>query len=271
MRLRVQHKTVYRYAEPISYSVQALRLTPQAHQGMAVIRWAVRTASRKALPSFVDGFGNLTHTISTAKPHGELSVSVEGEVETQETHGVIRGATETLPPAFFMRLTPHTTAEAEVLALIAAIGPKGNSLTRLHRLMSEIHRRVEYRTGVTDTATTAAEALRQGSGVCQDHAHAFIAAARQMGYPARYVSGYLWTQDAADGVDAGHAWAEAFVEDLGWVGFDAANGICPTEAYIRCAIGLDYWSASPVRGIWRGDAEEYLSVRVKVDQIGAEQ
>ena len=119
--------------------------------------------------------------------------------------------------------------------------------------------------------TTAADALARGFGVCQDHAHLFIAAARLIDIPARYVSGYLWTGVDAQPFDASHAWAEAFVPELGWVGFDPANRICPTENYIRVAVGLDYSAAAPVRGLRRGPAEESLDVEVQVRRQGGDQ
>ena len=111
-------------------------------------------------------------------------------------------------------------------------------------------------------ATTAGEALRSGAGVCQDHSHVFISAARVLGIPARYVGGYLWTGQPES--EASHAWAEAYVEDLGWVGFDPSNRICPTEAYVRSSIGLDYAAAAPIRGVRRGNAAERLAVSISV-------
>jgi len=138
-------------------------------------------------------------------------------------------------------------------------------------LMHAVRDRVEYRLGLTDVLTPAADALAAGAGVCQDHAHVFITAARVLGVPARYVSGYLWTGGPEQQVEASHAWAEAFVDDLGWVGFDAANRTCPSETYIRASIGLDYWSAAPVRGVRRGAAAEQLTVRVRVEQASVEQ
>jgi transglutaminase-like putative cysteine protease len=130
--------------------------------------------------------------------------------------------------------------------------------------MERVRDRVDYRTGVTDTMTTAAQALASGAGVCQDHAHLFIAAARVLNVPARYVGGYLWTGKDDAEYEASHAWAEAYIEDIGWVGFDPSNRALPSEAYIRTAIGLDYWSAAPVRGVWRGDGDEALAVKVRV-------
>ncbi len=139
--------------------------------------------------------------------------------------------------------------------------------------------RVEYVKGATDAHTEAAEALADGKGVCQDHAHIFIAAARTLAIPARYVTGYLVMhgdgpdpdEEAADTAeaapaDAHHAWAEAWVEALGWVGFDVANRVCPTDHYVRLACGLDASYAAPIIGSRRGGGGEKLEVSVAVQQ-----
>jgi transglutaminase-like putative cysteine protease len=129
----------------------------------------------------------------------------------------------------------------------------------------EVGRRIAFEPGATDTQTAAEEALARARGVCQDHAHVFIAAARHLGFPARYVSGYLLLDGQAAQV-ASHAWSEAHVEGLGWVGFDAANGISPDTRYVRLATGRDYRDAMPVSGIILGTAAERLAVRITVEQ-----
>jgi transglutaminase-like putative cysteine protease len=130
--------------------------------------------------------------------------------------------------------------------------------------------RVEYVPGATGAHTGAAEALGDGKGVCQDHAHIFISAARTLGIPARYVTGYLVLDDPGP-APAHHAWAEAYVEALGWVGFDVANRICPTERYVRLACGLDAGYTAPVVGSRRGGSGESLNVCVAVQQQSAQQ
>jgi transglutaminase-like putative cysteine protease len=139
-------------------------------------------------------------------------------------------------------------------------------------MMGAIRDRVDYRVGATSAATTASEALTAGEGVCQDHAHIFIAACRAADVPARYVTGYLLMSDAAPEThDAHHAWAEAWVEGLGWIGFDVANRICPTDHYVRMATALDAYYAAPVRGTRRGGEAERLEVAVLVQQASAQQ
>jgi transglutaminase-like putative cysteine protease len=123
-----------------------------------------------------------------------------------------------------------------------------------------------FDTDPTQTTTTAAEAFKLRRGVCQDITHVFIAAARQIGIPARYIGGHFYRADGVIAQDAGHAWAEAYVEKLGWVGFDPTNGISATDAHVRVAAGLDYLGAAPVRGTRYGGSGETLKVAVHVDQ-----
>ena len=262
MRLQVRHQTAYRYSQPIVYAIQTLRLTPRPYEGLTVFNWRVKGEARGELPSFIDGFGNLVHCHTVNRPHGNAVITVEGEVETRATDGVVRGAPETLPPGYFLRVTPLTAADDRIRDLAAGANG-GNGVDRMQSLMEAVRERIDYRSGVTDTMTTAVEAAAAGAGVCQDHAHVFIAAARSLGVPARYVGGYLWAGGPVP-VEASHAWAEAFVADFGWVGFDPSNRTRPTEAYIRTAIGLDYWSAAPIRGVRRGEGDEDLDVRVRV-------
>jgi transglutaminase-like putative cysteine protease len=271
MRLNVRHHTVYAYSRPITYAIQTLRLTPRPHEGLSVYRWRVRSDSRKALPSFTDGFGNFVHSHSVNRLHETSTIFVDGEVETRDTGGIVRAAPETFAPLFYLRGTALTAATGEIpdFAQFAVAG--ATPMDRLMSLMDAVKIRVIYRSGITHPATTAAEALGCGVGVCQDHAHLFIAAARHMGFPARYVGGYVWTGDDPNEPQASHAWAEAYVADIGWIGFDASHGTRATEAHIRTAIGLDYWSAAPIRGIRRGEAEEKLDVEVQVLQSAAQQ
>lgn len=271
MRLHVRHQTAYHYSRPIAYAIQILRLTPQPHEGLSVLRWRIRGESRRALSGFSDGFGNLAHCHSVNHLHKSAAIFVEGEVETHETDGIIRGAIETLPPLFFLRETPLTTPSPEILDLAHDSAKGTTAIDRMTSLMLAINDKITWRTGITDAKTTAGEALTLGTGVCQDHAHVFIAAARGLGIPARYVGGYLWTGKEVGEYEASHAWAEAYLSDHGWVSFDPSNRTRSTEAHIRTAIGLDYWSAAPVRGIRRGDAEEKLAVKVQVMRTGASQ
>lgn len=269
MQLEIRHRTVYSYDQPIDYAIQALRLTPRDHDGQRVRGWRVTGESGRALPQIEDGYGNLVHHHCVNRPHELAEVVAEGRVETSDTGGVIAGVIEPFPPAFYLRDTAMTAVDdaLETLARETLDGRK--PLDGMHMLMETVRDRVAYETGATEVTTTAAEALAAGRGVCQDHAHIFIAGARSAGRPARYVSGYLATGAGGEEHEASHAWAEAWIEDLGWVGFDPANGVSPTPAYVRVAVGLDYRAAAPVRGLWRGAGEERLEVGVRVAQTDA--
>lgn len=260
MRIRVRHATSYAYDEPAHGVIQALRVTPGEHEGQRVLSWRVDVDVDGLMRQARDAFGNVLHLFYAEGAVTQLTVRVTGEVEVRETAGVVRGAPEPFPPATFLRPTPLTQADPALAAWADAITAE-DTLSRLHRLMGELARRMRFDAAVTGVETSAAEAFREGHGVCQDYAHVFIAAARRMGVPARYVSGHLSRPDAGE-QEAAHAWAEAYVPDLGWTGFDPANGVCPDQTYLRVAVGLDYLDAAPVRGARRGGGQERLNVAV---------
>jgi transglutaminase-like putative cysteine protease len=268
MRIRICHETVYRYESPPAGVIQVLRLTPRNHDGQYVTDWRIDLSRECRLDSQEDAFGNITHTFAAAGPFSELSVLVEGEVETQDTQGVVRGAIERFPPTLFLRETPLTAADAAIADYAREIrGRAGeDELAILHALVERLHLDIVYDTEPTHPATTASEAFALRRGVCQDHAHVFIAAARTLGIPARYAGGYFHRADGLVQQEAGHAWAEAFVPELGWTGFDPANGISPTDAHVRVAVGLDYLGAAPGRGSRYGGGAEALRVALRVDQ-----
>jgi transglutaminase-like putative cysteine protease len=147
----------------------------------------------------------------------------------------------------------------------------GTQLEQAHRLQDLVTARIAYRAGSTDGATTAAVALASGVGVCQDHAHVLIAAARGLGWPARYVAGYYLPEEDGVADAATHAWAEFWLDGIGWVGFDASNDLCPTDAYVRLCAGLDAFDAAPIRGHVQGASEEALDVSVRIGPGAAEQ
>jgi transglutaminase-like putative cysteine protease len=268
MRIRISHLTSYAYGTPANSVIQMLRLTPRNHDGQYVARWRIDVSTDCRLDPHEDAFGNLTHAFSTEGPFSELVVTVEGEVETRDTQGIMRGTVERFPPSLYLRATALTTPDAEIAAFAAASrdATDGNVLNLLHHMLERLHDDVAYDTDPIHAATTAAEAFTLKRGVCQDLTHIFIAAARSLAIPARYVGGYFHREDGVDEQEAGHAWAEAFVPGLGWVAFDAANGLCATDAHVRVAVGLDYLGAAPLRGTRYGGGGEVMSVKVRVDQ-----
>jgi transglutaminase-like putative cysteine protease len=268
MRLRISHLTSYRYETPATSVIQMLRLTPRNHDGQYVADWRIDVSADCRLDQHDDAFGNVTHAFTAEGPFSELSVLVVGEVETRDTQGIVRGAVERFPPGLFLRETALTSPGAEIADFAAASrdAAGGNALNLLHLMLERLHDEMTYDIDPTRAATTAAEAFALKRGVAQDLTHIFIAAARSLGIPARYVGGYFQRDDGVSEQDAGHAWAEAFVPELGWVAFDTANGLCATDAHVRVAVGLDYLGAAPLRGTRYGGAGEALSVKVRVDQ-----
>jgi transglutaminase-like putative cysteine protease len=269
MRIAIEHTTRYQFDADATYSIQSLRLTPAEFDGQKVLNWQIACTPEAEMTPTRDGFGNIMHLMTVEGPHRDIAITARGAVDVEDRAGVVQGLADSAPLRVFLRRTALTTPGPEIVSLAGA-SPADGTLAWLHGLMDRIRDRVEYRTGVTDAATTAAEALRAGHGVCQDHAHIFIAAVRVAGIPARYVTGYLLTDDTL-AAEAHHAWAEAWVNGLGWVGFDVANRVCPTDRYVRMGAALDAYGAAPIRGSRRGGGAEKLEVEVLVQQQSAQQ
>ncbi|MEZ5787408.1 MAG: transglutaminase family protein [Xanthobacteraceae bacterium] len=268
MRIHVSHETRYRYNVPLTRVIQALRVTPRSHEGQDIVNWRVEVSQDCKLDAQEDAFGNIMHTFTADGPLSELIVLVTGEVETQDMSGVVRGAVERFPPSLYLRETALTAPDDAIHDFARALAAE-NSRSRLdllHALLDAVNAEMTYDTDPTHASTTAAETFALKRGVCQDLAHIFIAVGRSLGIPSRYVGGYLRRSDGVTEQQAGHAWAEAYVPDLGWVGFDPSHGICTTDDFIRVAIGLDYLGAAPVRGARFGGAGEELAVSVHIDQ-----
>lgn len=268
MRIRISHATTYRYDAPPKSVTQVLRLTPRNHDGQYVCDWRIDLSQDCQLHQRDGAFGNVSHVFTAEGPFDQLTVTVDGEVDTQDTSGIVKGAVERFPPALYLRDTPLTEADAAIIAFADDTRDKAgpDQLNLMHALMLSVNEAMEFDTDPTHVATTAAEAFALKRGVCQDATHIFLAAARHLGIPSRYISGHFYREDDQSVQEAGHAWAEAYIDKLGWVGFDPTNGISPTEAHVRVAIGLDYLGAAPVRGTRYGGGGETLQVAVQVRQ-----
>ncbi|MNS09060.1 Transglutaminase-like superfamily protein [compost metagenome] len=269
MLIRIDHATTYSYQQAPRSIIQMLRLTPRPTEGQHIRRWDIETDVDARLRRREDAFGNIVHALYVDAPTERLTLRVSGEVETTDLAGAVRAGPERLSPLVYLRET-SLTARDKAISALATAQSRGGKLDRLHDLMRAIHKEMRFEIGATTASHTAAEALKLGRGVCQDYAHLFISAARCMGAPARYVSGHLFRSDGLSSQEAAHAWAEAYVEDLGWIGFDPANGICPTDAYVRVAVGLDYLGAAPVRGSSYGGGTEHLAVQLDVRDARAQ-
>lgn len=267
MRIRIAHETRYSYDAPTRSVQQVLRLTPRDHDGQHVVAWRVEPSVEGRLVAEEDHYGNRCHRFAPDVSTAEYTLTVRGEVETQDTAGLLRGTVERLPDAIYRRDTELTAADDAIRTFADdhAGGAELKPLDLCHRLLGAINRDITFDTSGTDAGTSAAQAFALRRGVCQDLAHIFLASLRHLGLPARYVSGYFHRADGVTEQEAGHAWAEVKIPGLGWVGFDPANGISTTDAHVRVAIGLDYLAAAPIRGSRRGGGTERLDVRLIVD------
>jgi transglutaminase-like putative cysteine protease len=264
MRIRIRHETSYRYLEPAKFAIQQLRLTPRNYDGQHIKSWRIDIDRDCRLIASEDAFGNIVHRFTAEGPFESITTMVEGDVTTFDTAGVASGAPERFPPTLYLRQTPLTAPSPAIVDFAhAAAANEGSALGSLHALLASIYEKMTFDLDATHAATTAAEVFEKKKGVCQDFAHLFVACARAIGAPARYVSGYYLRSDRSAQV-AGHAWAEAFVDDLGWVGFDPAHGVSPGEHHVRMAVALDYLSAAPIRGAHFGGAGETMEVKVRV-------
>jgi len=267
MRIRICQTTTYVYDTPPTGVTQMLRLTPRNHDGQYTLDWRIDVSRDCLLHQHEDAFGNITHSFTAEGPFDELTINVEGEVDTQETNGVVSGTLERFPPSLFLRETPLTPPDGGIIEFAEAVraDSPGEPLALLHALMSKLNDIVEI--DLAQATTNAAEAFKARRGSDRDLAHVFITAARHLGIPARYVGGHCFN-GTGSAREACHGWAEAHVDTLGWIGFDPAACICATEAYVRVAVGLDYLGAAPVRGQRFGGNGETEKTTVQVAQAG---
>jgi transglutaminase-like putative cysteine protease len=259
LRLSVQHTTRHAYAAPVIHGLQRLRLRPKPTHGQQVLEWEMRLEGAVPQAEYEDQHHNSTALVLVEPGVRELVISCSAVVETVGNSGIIGQHSGNMPLWCFLRQTRLTRPGPKLRTLVASLGAnsggdRADQLALLHALSDAVGDAVRYEAGQTDVATSAEEALAVGRGVCQDHAHIFISAGRLLDIPMRYVSGYL-KMDDRDEQEAGHGWAEAHVEGLGWVGFDVSNRLCPDERYVRVATGCDYREAAPVTGIATGTGE----------------
>lgn len=265
MRLSIKHTTYYKYDEPVPYGLLQIRLTPKSRESQKVEAWSNTIIGGKREATFEDEHANTVELISFDTDSTAVEIHSEGVVETTDTQGVVGQQAGFVPLWCFQRRTELTRTGPNVRRLLKRFEDPGEDIPRLHALSALVLEHVAYKPGRTDSSTPSEAAIGAGEGVCQDHAHIFITAARLLGYPARYVSGYLWMPDRVE-QEAGHAWAEVWVDGVGWIGFDVSNGKSPDDYYVRVATGLDSSEAAPISGTRLGSAGEAMSVTLQVQQ-----
>jgi transglutaminase-like putative cysteine protease len=260
MRLSILHRTTYRYASPVFYSIQHLRLTPREEPHQRTLRWRLKTpGTASAAP---DAYGNLVHTLALTQAHGDVQIEARGEVEIDPLDGGrLPDVPAGPPPLTFLAGTPLTEAD-DRLRDFAHSHLGRTDRDGLLGFAIAVSDAIAYQAGTTEVTSTAADALRLGRGVCQDHAHAFVAGCRVRGLPARYVSGYVHPGDAPHA--ASHAWADVYLPTTGWTSIDITHRRFASDHLCRLAVGRDYASAGPVRGVRIGGGDESLEVRVNI-------
>jgi transglutaminase-like putative cysteine protease len=263
MLLTIRHETLYRYTEPARYSIQQLRLTPRLEDHQRTLSWRIDAPGMRH--TFNDAYGNLGHTLTITQPHDEVRIIVEGRVEVEvPDRGRIRDSSNLSPLLF--TVPTHLTASNDALHDFALRSLPANAHSGdLLALAEAIRGSVAYRTGSTAVTSTAVDAFSLGQGVCQDHAHLFLACCHVVGVPARYVSGYI--DSGSTHRAESHAWIDAWIEEdgfAGWVSVDVTHAALQSDSLCRLAVGRDYDSAAPVRGIRRGGGSESLAVDVSV-------
>lgn len=267
MLLHIRHETYYRYDRPVKHSVQSLHLTPRRDAGQRTLEWSISAPGRRV--EQVDPYGNISHLLTIEEPHREIRLLVYGVVETSGTDAPQDAGA--LSPLAFLAPTALTAANEAVRAFAhQAVDGGADPLERAQRLAGAVCTAVHYKPGTSDVQDTAAVVFEAGEGVCQDHAHVFLAAARAIGMPARYVSGYLYTGDVTD--IASHAWVDVWAGDvLGWRSIDVTHQRPAVSVYCRLAVGRDYLDAAPVRGVRQGGGGEKMSATVLIADSAQQQ
>ena len=265
MKLLVRHQTVYRYEAAAGRVAMRLKLMPSDTHAQKVLEWQVSVNGEVVDGFHRNGLGEMEAIWIRHDRLDDAVIIAEGLVETRDANGVLGPMKRGVDPRYFLRETPLTRASDAIRDMALSLPDDDGPLSRLHALSTAVREAVAYRSGVTTSGTTAAESFAMGAGVCQDHAQIFIAGARAMGIPARYVSGYLLAEDD-DALHETHGWVEALVPDLGWVGFDPSNQICVTERYLRLASGLDADAAAPIRGSVTIVGDIWIDADVRIAQ-----
>ncbi len=262
MRLSIDHRTTYRFTAPQGRVVQLLRMTPPDTHDQTVADWHIAVDCDARVREHRDGFGNRTTMLYAEGPIERIEIAVTGEVVTSHSDGVLHGTFEPLPPRVFLRATPATESDDTIATFAREAWGEGDTLAGLHRLNAATKARFRLSRARPEPGLAAAAAFAREEATARDLAQVFVAGARAMGVPARYVTGSC---DLYDGHrPTPHGWAEAWVERIGWIGFDPTLGLSPEEHHVRVAVALDAAGSSPLAGSRLGEGRESLDVDVSV-------
>jgi transglutaminase-like putative cysteine protease len=264
MHLKIRHRTEYRYETPVRYSIQELRLTPPKLAGQQVDKWKISTPIKAT--NSIDIFGNQCSVFVQENPYTSMMIEAEGEVHTQDAYEFIDDL-KSVSPYYLLQQTNLTEPSKEMIEFFTSSLPKKNTVDEVLKLASSIQNAIIYSPGQTNFATTATQSFAMKSGVCQDHAHIMLSLCRASGIPARYVSGYFFAEESPN--LASHAWIDfcADIEKGIWISVDITHACLIDARHIRLAIGRDYYSAAPVKGVRSGGGKEELSASISIQQL----
>jgi transglutaminase-like putative cysteine protease len=281
----IRHVTRFRYTAPVRESVMELRMQPRSEGPQTLRSFQIATNPRAQLYAYTDHLGNAVYHFNLLREHDELRIEVQAVVEFAavtplpdrlddgewarlDLAGLSDDHFDMLGDSKFARPSPDLFTFMKIADIEK---PAGDPLTAMKTLMRAIYHSFEYESGITQVHSPIETALRGRQGVCQDFSHIMIAVARQWGVPARYVSGYMYHRGNRDRseADATHAWVEAWLPSLGWVGFDPTNNVMAAERHVRAAVGRDYSDVPPTRGTFKGLADTELSIAVAIEPTQA--
>lgn len=284
MKHHIVHDTVFHYDALVTESIMEVRLRPRDDEQQRCQQFNLSITPKTVVHEFIDSLGNHIHHFDVPAPHQSLLVRAESVVEvwipnprpttlpidSWQTLDALR----TTPLLDMLLPSTFAIASSYLLAFMQqyAFTRESDPLTTIDRIARTLYETITYTPQSTSVDSPIDVVLEQRKGVCQDIAHVMIAICRQLGIPARYVSGYLYhRRDDNDRsqADATHAWVEAWIPTIGWVGIDPTNNIWTSERHIRMAIGRDYADVPPTRGVYRGNASERLEVAVNVNDAEA--
>jgi transglutaminase-like putative cysteine protease len=261
MQLHIRHETRYSYSEPVKRSIQNLRLTPRLEASQRTLNWGIAAPGKQQAQ--VDAHGNVVHLLTLDQPHREIRIVVSGVVETNDHDGYALQDQGKLSPLAYLANTALTRPDADLFSFAQQNNLRQTDEAGLLKMANRICERIEYVSGATDVHESAVQAFARRKGVCQDHAHVFIACCRSSGIPTRYVSGYVYT--GKDNAVASHAWVDCWLgAERGWLGIDVTHRTLIGGNHCRLAVGRDYLEACPVRGVRRGGGDEQMEVAVAI-------
>ena len=247
MIININYETSYVFSSKVPRLVQSIMLHPTECLNQKIICCEIVTSKGDLVEVSKDALGHRLYNIYNKNISEPQTISMKSKVETKDYSGVMKGLDESVHPDCFLRQTKLTKPDKKILNLVKK-KVKKSSVDFCHHLNQCVFSAIKYSSVTTNIHTTAADAISQGSGVCQDFSHILVGLAKFHGYPARYVNGFMLDDTNLASNDT-HAWAEIFISNLGWVGFDPCHGKCIDDRYVRVGCGYDFSFTSMIKGV----------------------